>query len=87
MCKLTYNCTVGDNTIRLFINDILHLVVKQSELVGIQSWITGDKTKFYHIEYYFKSDAFFHSEYDCPIKWKSILDLLNEKIELDNIIK
>lgn len=87
MKKLRYSCEVLENTVKIFINDILHVVIKQDEVIGLQSWISGEKRKLYHIEYYFRQNGYFYSEYDCYDKWKNILGLLNTNIELNNDIK
>ncbi len=76
--KNKYKLIISNKQIKIFINDILHLSIKQKQLVGIQSWIMGyDADRKYCIEYTLKTSVVL-SEYDDAEKWKSILDLLNK---------
>ncbi len=43
---------VNANSIKIFINDILHLAIKKDDLVGIQSWVQdNDERRRWHIHY------------------------------------
>jgi hypothetical protein len=41
----TYSIVIKDNQIKIFINDVLHLMIKKDEFTGLQSWIIGDEKK------------------------------------------
>ena len=71
---------VSNGFIRIYINDVPHLFIKQDELVGFQSWIVGEgETIKYIIEYTTKSGEIL-CEYDTPKKWKTLLRLLDKTI-------
>lgn len=73
-----YKITIKDNQIKIFINDIIHLCLKQDEVVGFQSWVEGDDDKKYIIEFYTKTTELF-TEYDIREKWIDVLNLLNSR--------
>lgn len=62
------------NTLRIFIDNILHLSFKKDSLIGIQSWVEENK---YCIEYYLVNGSIL-SEYDSVVKWKLILKELSK---------
>jgi hypothetical protein len=74
----TYSIVIKDNQIKIFINDVLHLMIKKDEFTGLQSWIIGDEKKTYYIEFYLKSGDIL-AEYDNKEKWTKILTLLNQE--------
>lgn len=61
---------LGYNCLKVYFLDTLHLRIKLSELIGVQSWRTGDKN--FSIEYTMIGGSV-TTEYDCPEKWKAIL--------------
>ncbi len=76
--KSIYKLEISKKQIKILIDDILHLSIKQEELIAIQSWIMGYGPEAkYHIEFTTKTQAV-NSEYDNIEKWKNILNLLNE---------
>lgn len=76
--KNKYNINIEENSVRIYINNILHLKLKQDELIGIQSWMFGyGKSRKYHIELTTKTQTI-ELVYNLEDKWKSILDLLDK---------
>lgn len=76
------NITIDNNTnsIKIYINDILHLAIKKEDLIGIESWVDGEnERKRWHIEYTTKTTTI-ESEYDNIDKWIAILKLLDNEI-------
>ena len=70
-------CEADPEDIRIFINGILHIFIRRSELVCLQSWYINKWCC--KIEIYTTSrDIMF--EYNSVEKWKTILNLLNENI-------
>jgi len=65
---------------RIFINGHLHLAVRKSDVIAVQSWIaTGTTDCPYTIEFYLKSGNI-KLEYDTEEKWKEILTLVDKMI-------
>lgn len=77
--RKTVKVEVRHLSIRIYINDALHLLIKLENLIGIQSWI--NRKNNYSIEYSMKDGAEILSEYDDLDLWKSILEQL-DKIQL-----
>lgn len=77
-----YDIDIKNNCVTLKINGTIHLMLRQDELIGVQSWIEGDNDDKYCIEYYTKSNTIL-CEYDDISKWKDILNML-DKITLFN---
>lgn len=61
-----------DNQVKIYVNEIIHLLIKQDQLVGIQSWVSGNEYKTYWIEYTLKTREIL-SNYEVPELWKEIL--------------
>lgn len=74
--KIDFKLSIADNQIKIYLNDTLHLCLKQDELIGIQSWVKGDTHQSYWIEYTLK-DREILTGYDCIEKWKEVLKLLD----------
>lgn len=68
---------VKDNQFKIYIDDLVHLLIKKDELIGVQSWILGDDTRIYCIEYTLK-DKEILTEYNEIDKWKRILTLIDK---------
>lgn len=68
---------IANNSIRILINGYIHLLVKEDEFLGFQSWIEN-KRKFF-IEIYLKNGKILLG-YDVREKWELILKLLNENL-------
>lgn len=64
--------SVMDNQVKIYVNEIIHLLIKQDQLVGIQSWVSGNEYKTYWIEYTLKTREIL-SNYEVPELWKEIL--------------
>lgn len=69
---------IEDNCIKLYIDGLLHLNLKQSEFIGFQSWIQGDKSKKYCIEFYMKTNEIL-TQYDEIDKWTAVLKVLDNR--------
>lgn len=72
-----YKLFIEDKTIKIYINDTLHLFIRADQLLGIQSWIEGYDKQKYYIEFVMKNGTV-STTYDDIDKWKSILDLLDK---------
>jgi len=72
-----YEVIAIDNSIKIYINETLHVSIRHDELVGFQSWIMGEKYKKYVIEFYTKTNSF-TTEYNDIDKWKNILAKLDD---------
>lgn len=68
-------------SIRIYIDELLHLHVHKSEYVGLQSWHQTDKdyTNKYCIEIVCKTTSITVEYQDINI-WKSVLQLLDQKL-------
>lgn len=78
---MNYNSKSEGNSLKIYIDNIPHLIIKVKDLIGIQSW-TLSRDNLYYIEFYFKDGSDFYSEYDDIERWKEILRILDDKIEL-----
>ena len=76
--KFEITFEVKDNAIKVYINGLIHLSFKQSELLGIQSWLIGEAIPTYCIELTFK-DNIILAEYDTFSKWAKILKSLDSQ--------
>lgn len=65
--------SIEDDSIKILIDNILHLSVNQNRLLGIQSWVGSDK---YIIQFYMKGNNII-CEYNNKKKWEKILSLLS----------
>jgi len=68
-----------DNQIKIYFNDVIHLTLRQDNLLGFQSWILGDEHETYWIEYTMKDGVEILTGYDKIDKWKTILELLDKE--------
>jgi hypothetical protein len=59
------------NAIRVTFGDLLHLHIKRSDLLGIQSWVRQPESKWF-IEFTFVGGSM-TADYDSEEKWRSIL--------------
>ena len=71
--KHQYKVDISKGAIKIFINDILFVLIKESDFIGLQSWFETDNK--FCIEYYTKTQSIF-TEYDDFKKWKTMLDIL-----------
>lgn len=71
--------TTNFNTIRIYINNVLFIMLLRDELLGIQSWSEyGEK---WCIGFYLKGNSFV-SEFDTKEKWLAVLDAIDKKLIL-----
>lgn len=76
--KNTYSLKILKKQVKIYINNIIHLAIKQDELIGIHSWLMGyNDDRKYCIEFTTKTNTII-SEYDEIEKWKAILALLDK---------
>ena len=68
---------ISDGAISILFNKQLHLLIKEKEFVGLQSWFTDDKPTKYFIEFYLKTGKI-KCEYTCIGRWKQVLELFNK---------
>jgi hypothetical protein len=54
---MNFNFKNKDGSIKIYIDDLIHLSLKREDIIGFQSWIEGDDTKRYIIEYYTKHNS------------------------------
>jgi hypothetical protein len=66
-----------DGIVKIYINDLIHITFRVSDLVGIQSWLDGSENVKYTIEYTLKGGVVILSEYFVREKWIKILQLLD----------
>lgn len=76
--KFDIKITVKDGQIKIFIGGIIHLLIRQDELIGIHSWILGDDHRSYWIEYTLRNREIL-TAYDEAEKWETIMGLLDEQ--------
>lgn len=76
--KHKYHSTILGNTVKVYINDILHLCYHQNRFLGMQSW-KQDKNH-YCIELILKGGKIL-CEYDNHDKWIEVIKLLDSNIE------
>ena len=67
-------------SLRIYINDILHLEIRMNNHDGVQSWCEGTKKKMYFIEFYRKQGTPVLMGYENFEDWKTILKLIDENI-------
>lgn len=75
--KLKYKLTTKGGFLKIFINEILHIAIKQVDIMGVQSWKEG--SGYYVIRFYTKNRKI-TCEYDDIEKWSKILGLLNQNL-------
>lgn len=68
-----------DNYFKIFIDDLLHVSIKRTELIGLQSWLTDEENGcWYYIEYILKNREIL-TGYDKRDTWTKILTLLDKE--------
>ncbi len=63
--------------IKVYVNGLLHVMVKRNEFVGISSWSDGNSK--YSIEYHTNQTSIL-TEFDSRENWERVLVVLNENI-------
>lgn len=66
-------------SLRVYINDILHVCIPRPLFGAFQSWRDGPN--HFSIEYYLKDGTKLLTEYDDPEKWKAILAGLDRECD------
>jgi len=72
--EIKYEVKIHNNYIKIYLDDTLHVAIKQSDLIGIHAYKNADCT--YCIEYHTPTKMIV-CEYNTPEKWKSILKLVD----------
>lgn len=66
--------SIKDDSIKIFIDNILHLSLNQDKLLGVQAWVSSDK---YIIQFYMNGNSIV-CEYGNNKMWKKVLKLLEQ---------
>jgi len=66
---------INHYTIKILIDDLIHVFMWREEFVGFQSWSDGNGK--YAIEFYTKTNSF-KTEQDTKEKWVAMLKELND---------
>lgn len=75
--KSNISLRIINGVIRIYINELLHLSLRQDNLLGIQSYVFGYSQNDYRIEFYLKETTII-VEYDTKDKWEQILRLIDQ---------
>ena len=67
-------------SLKIYINGLLHLEIRMNNHDGVQSWYEGSKKKMYFIEFYRKEGNPILLAYDEYENWKTILKLIDDNI-------
>lgn len=65
---------------KIYIEGLLHVNVPIEEYSGIQSWLEGDNTHTYYIEYYLKNNQTILCEYEDRKLWEEILKQIDKNL-------
>lgn len=68
------------NSLRIYIDNILHLELPIDNHDGVQSWLVGTNNPYYCIEFYRKQGEPILLEYEDKDIWVRILDLIDKKL-------
>lgn len=71
---MTVSCIIRFNTIKIYVNEVLHLSFFKTKKVTIESWIEGAGHYIIEIN---TGDVLLLCEYDSPEKWKAVLEALD----------
>lgn len=74
MSEIRYEVKIHNNFLKIYIDGILHVSIKQSDLIGIHSYKNCDSS--YFIEYHTPTKMI-ACEYNTLEKWQSILNLVD----------
>lgn len=74
------NVTSDLDSLRIYINTLIHFHLKKNEYIGMQSWIAGTKKKRYYIEIYIREGESITLEYEKIEIWSEILNKLDENL-------
>lgn len=67
-------------SLRVYIDDTLHVDFLMDNYTGMQSWKEGTKRFIYKIEIYFKRGAPMLLGYDAESLWKEVLTTLDSNL-------
>lgn len=70
----------GYETLKIYINNQLHVLLKTQDLIGFQSWIHGEAE--YFIEYYFSTGAKINTVYGRRDIWSIVLEVLDKSLKI-----
>jgi hypothetical protein len=74
----TYKVTLQDGALKIYINGLIHMSLKQEELIGFKSWFENSRAKRqYYIEYSLRESTML-LEYNCFERWKFLLTELDK---------
>lgn len=73
-------CTRDYYSLRIYINDILHVEIRMENHDGVQSWYEGSRKRMYFIEFYRKEGDPILLGYDEVENWKAVLKLIDANI-------
>ena len=59
--------------LKIYIEGLLHVSIPIKEYSGLQSWLEGDNTYTYHIEFYLNNGQTIICEYEDKKLWEEIL--------------
>ncbi len=76
--KNNYSATVKDNCLKVYINKVLHFSIKREDIIGFQSWVEGEDTQRFIIEFYTRYQTILVG-YDDKDKWIKILNLIDKQ--------
>ena len=67
-------------SLKIYVNDLLHVEVPMKNHNGLQSWIEGSNKHTYFIQFYRKQGESIILEYDDREIWADILRLIDANI-------
>lgn len=85
--KIDIKVSNADDSLKIYINSVLHLCLKRSSLTGFQSWLCDNKDgdTIHYIEYTVEGKNI-TTEYTSRSLWENILSSLNkQKVFTTNI--
>lgn len=74
---MTITSYIDDKYFRVYINDLIHVALKRSTIIGVNTWTESEKQ--YFIEYTLVGGVV-KCEYDSEDKWTAVLNELNKLI-------
>lgn len=68
------------HSLRIYVNELLHLELPMKNHNGLQSWLEGSKKHMYFIQLYRKQGESIILEYDDRSIWEEVLKLIEANI-------
>jgi len=75
--EIKYRLEENSSQVKIFINDVMHLLINKKKLVGIQSWKYGHEEYVIEISYDTCNTC---CSYDTKEKWENVLKLISESL-------